>query len=236
MKECITTAHEAQRFIQDKARPMGANAKPRVLPAEEGAATSEVNEIFIYLMKKHLPQKSNPTGKFEQQEYGQRQELQQELNQKEEVQQLWEIQPWHGGLVLQNGQQSPVLHHQGPRVSPTTQKENSKQTNPEMTVPLSLLLPYPLQSSGFSPLGLSESLTPTPGKICNFVVSICWPSIVSKKTFTKVCSSFLKMGPTKENWHKILLNVGGVKIPILYDIGAAVTCLSRTTFFDKSFT
>ena len=44
------------------------------------------------------------------------------------------------------------------------------------------------------------------------------------------------MGPTKENWHKILLNVGGVKIPILYDIGAAVTCLSRTTFFDKYFT
>ena len=43
------------------------------------------------------------------------------------------------------------------------------------------------------------------------------------------------MGPTRENWHEILLNIGGVEIPVLYDTGAAVTCLSRATF-NKHFT
>ena len=43
------------------------------------------------------------------------------------------------------------------------------------------------------------------------------------------------MGPFKENRHEILLKEGGVDIPVLYDTGAAVTCLSRATF-DKHFT
>ena len=42
------------------------------------------------------------------------------------------------------------------------------------------------------------------------------------------------MGPTRENRHEILLKVGGVEIPVLYDTGAAVTCLSRATF-EKHF-
>ena len=42
MKECIMTARKAQQVIRNKARPVGANAKPRVLAVDEGAATSEV--------------------------------------------------------------------------------------------------------------------------------------------------------------------------------------------------
>ena len=42
------------------------------------------------------------------------------------------------------------------------------------------------------------------------------------------------MGPTRQNQLGILLKVGGVEIPVLYDTRAAVTCLSRATF-DKYF-
>ena len=43
------------------------------------------------------------------------------------------------------------------------------------------------------------------------------------------------MGPSNENRHEILLKVGGVEIPVLYDTGAAVTCLSKPTY-EKYFT
>ena len=43
------------------------------------------------------------------------------------------------------------------------------------------------------------------------------------------------MGPTRENRHENLLKVGGVEIPVLYDTGTAVTCLSSATF-NKHFT
>ena len=42
------------------------------------------------------------------------------------------------------------------------------------------------------------------------------------------------MGPTRDNRHEVLLNVGGVDILVLYNTWAAVTCLSRATF-DKHF-
>ena len=61
-KECVSTAHEAQRINRDKAQPVGATAKTRVLAVEEGSATSEFEEIFINLMKKHLKEEPTPTA------------------------------------------------------------------------------------------------------------------------------------------------------------------------------
>ena len=46
-------------------------------------------------------------------------------------------------------------------------------------------------------------------------MSICWLSIASINTFSKVCSSFQNMGPDKDPRHKILPNVDGVELPVL---------------------
>ena len=62
MKECVKEAIAAQRAARDKSRPVGAPIKTWVLAVEEGSTPADVEEIFINLMKKHLPPKSNSRG------------------------------------------------------------------------------------------------------------------------------------------------------------------------------
>ena len=60
MKECVYNAHEIQRMIRDKSRPVGSTTqKAKVFAVEEDASTSDLEELLINLMKKHLPPKPN---------------------------------------------------------------------------------------------------------------------------------------------------------------------------------
>ena len=69
MKQCVYNAHEIQRMIRDKSRPVGVSHKAKVLAVEEDSPPSDLEELFVSLMKKHLPPKPNnanpgttPTG------------------------------------------------------------------------------------------------------------------------------------------------------------------------------
>ena len=60
MKQCVYNAHEIQRMIRDKARPVGVSTqKAKVLDVEADSPPSDLEELFINLMKKHLPPKPN---------------------------------------------------------------------------------------------------------------------------------------------------------------------------------